>query len=817
MNFEGNEQIELAYKFIQYTDKNIFLTGKAGTGKTTFLKFIRDNSPKRMVVVAPTGVAAINAGGMTIHSFFQLSFGPQLPEDIAGPDTKFKKEHYKFRKNKIDIIKSLDLLVIDEISMVRADLLDGIDRVLRKYRNTTLPFGGVQLLMIGDLQQLSPVAKEDEWNLLKPYYKTPYFFSSIALQKTNYVTIELKHVYRQKDREFIDLLNKIRESKLDKETIDKINERYNPGFDFEKEGYIILTTHNYIADEINTGRLNNLKSKERKYKAKIIGNFPEFNYPTEEKLILKKGAQVMFVKNDPSLEKLFYNGKIGKVLEVEKSFVSVICEGDENPIIVEPLTWEKTKYEIDNKTKEIKEEIEGTFTQMPLKLAWAITIHKSQGLTFDKVIIDANKAFAHGQVYVALSRCTSLEGIVLKTPVTPYAIKQDYTVNDFSKSFREHQPDTNTLEKSKKEYEKNLLIDLFNFQRLHKQILYLAKITNDYSNVIQNNPHEKLKQLGDSIKKDIVDVSSKFHIQLANLINSAGKTEDDETLQNRIKKGSVYFADKIKQDIIEFVEKTSFETDNKEVEQNLNKGFEKLYNDAFFKYKCLDACKNGFKIKDYLEIRSKALLDDVKLKKQKTKVVSSDVPHPELYNRLRAWRNETAKEESKPVFMVLHVNSIAELCKKLPVTIPGLKTVKGLGKAKVEKYGMEITDIISDYCDEYGIKPPEIVIKPPKPKKKDTKEITYELWKQGLSPEEIAEKREFAVSTIEGHLAHYVSKGEIDVLEFVDREKVEKISEYFRNSKSKLLSDAKEALGDEYSYNELRFVLNYLIFKEEIG
>ncbi len=811
MDFQDNSRLRLAYDFVQYTGTNLFLTGKAGTGKTTFLKFLRENSPKRMVVVAPTGVAAINAGGVTIHSFFQLSLGPQLPEEFISKKEEGKV--YRFRKNKIDIIKSLDLLVIDEISMVRADLLDGIDKVLRKYRNSNRPFGGVQLLMIGDLQQLSPVVKEDEWGLLKEYYQTPYFFSSRALLKTDYVTIELQHVYRQKDEKFIGLLNKIRDNIADATTLEALNKRYIPDFDSEKEGYIILTTHNYKADKINNERLQKLESDKQKYKAVVSGSFPDYAFPTESDLELKVGAQVMFVKNDPSPEKRFYNGKIGTVIELGKRMVKVLGEEDDEPVEVTPLVWEKVKYEIDKDTKEIKEDVEGMFTQIPLKLAWAITIHKSQGLTFDKVIIDAGQAFAHGQVYVALSRCRSLEGIVLKTPLTPGSIKQDLTVKHFSDYFQENQPEKKHLEAARKTYERDLLLNLFNFERLQKQLFYLVKISNEYANVLQDNPLKKLKEFNEQFSKEVSGVAKKFEKQLTFLLSSQ---ENEASLQERIGKGAVYFEKKLDELVIRPVEKLTYETDNTEVENKLKEGLQKMYAEAHFKKKCLQACKSGFNVKDYLDVKAKALVEEVVLRKQKTGDVREDIPHPELYSRLKAWRNVTADEEEKLVYMVLPLKSMADICKKLPVSTPALKEVKGFGKKKIERYGEEVIRIVSDYCDEMGIKPPVFVEKPPEKKKPDTKVVSFQLWKEGNTLEQIAEKRGLVRSTVAGHLAQFIAEGKIDVFDLVDKEKVAKITDQFKKSDSKSLKDIREALGEEFSYEELRFVLNHLLYLEEI-
>jgi len=404
-----NPELELAVQFIEKTDRNLFITGKAGTGKTTFLHKIKSESLKRMVIVAPTGVAAINAKGVTIHSFFQMPFGPILPNQIANTSNAQRK----FSKTKIDIIKSLDLIIIDEISMVRADLLDGIDQVMRRYKNRNKVFGGAQILMIGDLQQLAPVVRPNEWSLLQQHYNTVYFFSSKAYQEANVVSIELKHIYRQKNEDFIKILNEIRTDTLSDASAEVLNKNYNPSFSPSKEeGYITLTTHNNRANLINNSELNKLKNRSYFFDAEISGKFNENAFPNSERLELKIGAQVMFIKNDSSPEKRYFNGKIGIVTDISKENVTVQCANEIDEIVTEKEMWDNVNYSINEETKAIKEDIIGSFTQIPLRLAWAITIHKSQGLTFERAIIDAEASFAHGQTYVALSRCTSLEGLV---------------------------------------------------------------------------------------------------------------------------------------------------------------------------------------------------------------------------------------------------------------------------------------------------------------------------------------------------------------------------------------------------------------------
>jgi ATP-dependent exoDNAse (exonuclease V) alpha subunit len=386
---ELNPVMQLATDYLESTNTVVFLTGKAGTGKTTFLQNLRQSSKKKLAVIAPTGVAAINAGGMTIHSFFQLPFGPLVPGGNERPEV-----HYSAEKK--ELLSALELLIIDEISMVRPDVLDHIDLILRNVKGSVYPFGGVQLLLIGDLSQLSPIIREEEWGILRPHYATPYFFSSLVMQKAAYVRIELNHVFRQKEQAFVDILNEVRNQQISAESLDLLNARHVPNFKPTPEDpYITLTTHNGLAQQINTEFLDVLAENEIEFTATIRGEFPKDAYPTETSLKLKAGAQVMFVKNDSSAEKLFYNGKIGTVTRIEDKTVFVQCGREEKELAVEAVEWTNVKYALDGET--IREDNAGSFAQIPLKLAWAITIHKSQGLSFDKAIIDVSESFAHGQ------------------------------------------------------------------------------------------------------------------------------------------------------------------------------------------------------------------------------------------------------------------------------------------------------------------------------------------------------------------------------------------------------------------------------------
>lgn len=424
MTERGNFELDVARFIVEKTDMSLFLTGKAGTGKTTFLREVVRYTKKKCIVLAPTGIAAVNAGAMTIHSFFQFGLGPFV-QGVIEP-----KSDFRINKSKLELIRHLQLLIIDEVSMVRADLMDHIDVELRRIRRNSKPFGGVQLLMIGDLQQLPPIAHGGEDELLRQYYKTLYFFSSTALKSMKYSCIELKNVYRQTDRHFIDILNHARDCTLTSQDISDLNARYIPGFSPKPEdGYIRLMTHNRQVDYVNETELEKLDSKPYTFVAAVTGTFPEESYPTADSLTLKKGAQVMFIKNDP--ERRFINGTLGEVKSIDKNSIAVRLAESGAIIDVEPMEWQNIRYQFDEESKEISSKQIGRFKQYPLKAAWAITVHKSQGLTFDKAIIDVHAAFSPGQAYVALSRCRTLDGLVLSSPVSASVFMRDNAVDAY--------------------------------------------------------------------------------------------------------------------------------------------------------------------------------------------------------------------------------------------------------------------------------------------------------------------------------------------------------------------------------------------------
>lgn len=597
-----NKELDLAWQIIANTDTHMFLTGKAGTGKTTFLRELRNKLPKRMIVVAPTGIAAINAQGTTIHSFFQLGFGPLIP------GMRSTQKRYQFRKQKLRLIRSIDLVVIDEISMVRADILDAIDEVLRQYRDRNRPFGGVQMLMIGDMQQLAPVAREEEWRLLSPYYDTPYFFSSKVLQQADFVTVELKHVYRQSDPVFLNILNKVRTNTADDATLTELNKRYIPNFTPNKEdGYIRLTTHNYQADEINRVELETLRTPMCTFEAETEGEFPETSFPTEQHLRLKVGAQVMFVKNDSSFRKEYYNGMIGEVVEIEDKTICVRAYDNDEIIEVGHETWENTRYDLDEKTKEIKEEVIGTFSQYPLKTAWAITVHKSQGLTFEHAIIDVQHSFAHGQTYVALSRCKTLEGMVLSTPIPRSAIISDTQVDSFNNDARHQQPDEKKLDMMERTYLLRIVEDLFTFNQIRFGFNDAIRFMREHF----YNSHPKSYALWNEASEKfraVEDVAARFHKQYNNLILTLPDFRDSPLLQERLMKGAEYFKNEIIY-VNTLLQKTNLATDNKQVKERMENIFPVMQDAYKIKFQLLHyVSTNGIHLQEFLHQKARIVI-----------------------------------------------------------------------------------------------------------------------------------------------------------------------------------------------------------------
>lgn len=809
---ETNAELELAYQFVLNTNKNVFLTGKAGTGKTTFLQKLRTNNAKRIAVVAPTGVAAINAGGVTIHSLFQLPFGPFIPDATQDISLAYLK---KFRKEKINLLRSLDLLVIDEISMVRADMLDGIDSALRRYRNPAKPFGGLQLLMIGDLHQLPPIIKDEEWKFLSPYYDSVYFFHSKALKQTEPVVIELKKIYRQSDQIFIDLLNQVRDNTLTEENLEQLNNRYIEGFSPEvSDGFITLTTHNNNAQTINNKELSKLSTAKHTFSATVKGEFSEYSYPTDFSLELKEGAQVMFIKNDITKEKLYYNGKIGIITEINDDGIFVKTKTDLIPLLVRPVEWQNIRYTLGS-DKQVHEEVIGTFSQFPLRLAWAITIHKSQGLTFEKAIIDAQSAFAHGQVYVALSRCKTYEGMVLSTKLQLSAVKTDKEVANYSHSASEKYPSEQYLIQEKKKFQSELLTELFDYYKIIKQL-------QDLSGTIQVNLFSIDKSMLDHVTEilniagtKINDVYKKFKSQLDQLFAENILPEENEILQGRVIKGIQYFLPLLN-DIDIRISNLLFETDNKAVFNALQTEKENTAILIFEKIACLKKCAEGFNAIIYLQTKANAQLDFEQSKKTSFTSTSTKKTNSSnnLIDQIKEWRNQVAKENDTDPYMILPQKAIKGIVEIMPVTLAELAQVSGIGNKKLQSFGEEIVKIVSDYVVRNNIERAEIVIEtksnaPSARKTSNTHFESLELFKQGKSIKEISEIRKFALSTIEGHLSKFVMSGEIDILELIEKRRLDNIINYYKKAEDKTLNTAKSTLGEDYGYGELRLGYSY--------
>jgi len=646
-----NTAMQLAADYLDSTNTVIFLTGKAGTGKTTFLQNLRQTSEKKLAVVAPTGVAAINAGGMTIHSFFQLSFAPVIPGTV-GQDSFYSAE-------KRDLLLNLELLVIDEVSMVRPDVLDQIDLILRNIKGCAFPFGGVQLLLIGDLSQLSPIIRDEEWSILRPYYSTPYFFSSQVLQKAPFVRIELEHVYRQKEQAFVDILNEVRNQSISPSSLETLNARYVPDFKpTDADPYITLTTHNNIAQQINTERLESLPGQEKEFAATIRGEFPKDAYPTETSLKLKIGAQVMFVKNDSSAEKLFYNGKIGTVVRMEDSTVFVQCGPEAREITVEAMEWSNVKYQLDGEA--INETNAGSFAQIPLKLAWAITIHKSQGLTFDKAIIDVSESFAHGQAYVALSRCRTLSGMVLRNPIVAQNIIGDPAVVRFNQQAVITRPDSQTLERDRELYRRFLLSELFNFVPLQTRLKGFDLMLPDFQAEILNvaekftrqlNPERSQQAAGYFLEKIRIAIES-LHLQLPALIN---QSKDKAAKADQL---IIWLMNRVR--LLEYFAVNPFTT---------------------AAYLALSKNKLTGHDRSYL----KAL---------------NALPNEKLFEQIITWREKKANSEKVMPNMVLSEKTAAAIAEKLPATLKALGTIKGVGANKAAEYGADLIELIRTYQQE---------------------------------------------------------------------------------------------------------------------
>lgn len=628
---ERDERFTLAERYVEETGVSVFLTGKAGTGKTTFLKEIVRQTSKRFAVVAPTGVAAINAGGVTIHSFFQLPLCPYLP-DVKELVTEYQmpERMRSLRKERVKILRTLDLLIIDEISMVRADILDAIDDILKRYRRNDRPFGGVQLLMIGDIQQLPPVVRESERPFMEQVYSSPFFFNSKVLQRLPYVTIQLEKVHRQSDRIFLDILNEVRSGRPSEWALSELNKRLDPGFvPPENERWIRLTTHNAQADSVNEAKMNALKTDEATFEAQVEGIFPENAYPAETQLRLRVGAQVMFVRNDTSGEARYYNGKIATVEKVKPQLIVKDESGDRIEVTTEK--WENIRYGLNEETGEIEGIVDGTFEQVPLRPAWAVTIHKSQGLTFDHVIIDAGAAFSFGQVYVALSRCRTLEGIVLTTPITRRCTFTSEEVTAFESSREPADEVRLKLPAMSNEYFTSTLCDAFDLQRLrylYNRVnrIYQVNLSNLYPdqacrfNTVGAGNAAQVGGMFDSSDgsgksapqpfegiRSLSDTAQKFQKQIRYIAASihSGAPDDFPLLRERVTKACEYFRKELRPLASFAAPLTLIEIDDKEIKKAFKAAAEEFLSELRFRLTLYETIlSEGFSTKEYHKLKA---------------------------------------------------------------------------------------------------------------------------------------------------------------------------------------------------------------------
>jgi len=781
-SIERNEIFDLAYRFVTETSENIFLTGKAGTGKTTFLKYLKENATKNIVVAAPTGVAAINAGGVTLHSLFQLPFHPFLPtrnhkEELLGK--------VRFNKQRQQLLRKMELLVIDEISMVRCDVMDAIDTILKSIRrNYDTPFGGVQLLCIGDLHQLPPVAQNQEWSILQEYYSSPFFFDSVAIKEQMPLLIELNKIYRQKEDSFVRLLNKVRNNQMDADDFEDLHMRYDPLFSpLPGEKYITLTSHNKQAAEINQRKIENLFTNAFSFKAEIEEDFPEHLFPAEAELLLKEGAQVMFLKND-IIAKRYFNGKVGVIKLLEHNKIIVDCDGVEIEVVKE--TWENTRYTLNRNDGKLEQETLGTFTQYPLRLAWAITIHKSQGLTFEKVMIDDGASFSSGQVYVALSRCTSLEGIVLLSKLSSTTLFSNDHVIKGQQSLTHKGSIADRFTGARQVFTQQLISEIFSFNDVEIGIaLLLHHITQQQDKLNA----ESLPWIENIKKRFISDksVGLKFFDVVSSIMKEEPVIENNAVAQKRISDAANHFEPKFSA-YQKTLQNHPLLTEHKETANIINEQLQQLALAIYSIVYYLQYCKQPFSITTFLQHKLKFALPKINLSCYASgkKEAYTGVTNTELYNTLKRWRDMKVEEERLVIYMVANQDTLKEIATYLPSNKKDLLQITGFGKAKVEKYGDEIIEAVEEYCSRKGIETNMAALAPKASKEKvvrqknavaktDTKTISFNLYKEGKSIAEIAAERKLTIGSIETHLIPFISDGEIDIDNVVPAKKQEAI------------------------------------------
>jgi hypothetical protein len=737
-------------QFINQTNRSIFLTGKAGTGKTTLLKEIIKSTHKNCVVVAPTGIAALNAGGVTIHSMFQLPFGGFIPENNVdshfSDSMKFEskdtlRRHFRMSAVKKAVIQNMELLIIDEVSMLRSDLMDAIDFMLQSVRKKKYAFGGVQVLFIGDLLQLPPVIRDEEWRTLRKYYKGKFFFHSHVVQQNPPLYVELSKIFRQSDETFIDLLNNLRNNKITNDNINFLNKFVQPTFDLKvNKGYITLTTHNNKADTLNMQSLKDLEGNSKTYKAQIVDDFPEKIFPLEENLELKVGAQVMFIKNDLSFEKKFFNGKMGFIKSLSADEIYVHFPEENKTIEVERYEWQNIRYLVNAMTKEIDEEVLGTFVHYPIKLAWAITVHKSQGLTFDKAALDVSQVFMPGQAYVALSRLRSLDGLILLSPLQMNGISNDDDVMDYATNKASAEVLQTALQTETKIFIHNYLKNSFNWTALAQEWRN-HKFSYLDSDISAKSKHSDWAVQQLEFCEALIDPSAKFMSQLDKLFRD--DSVDFKFINERIQAAYSYFYEKLDDLVYQILYKIEEIKRIKQVKQFYEElqVLEELQTNAILRL---------MKAKKLIE----TVIDGKSIDKE-----SLDIPEIRNYKRIKLDRvNEDFKNNNLNL-----INENEDLSYYQPK------------KKKSEKES-----------------------------KKPTTQITYEFWIDKNSIEQIALLRKLTVGTIMGHFTKLIQDKAVDIKDILPKDRIEALAKVFKNYKEESLNPLKEKVGDKFSWDELR-------------
>ncbi len=736
-------------QFINQTQRNIFLTGKAGTGKTTLLREIIQTTHKNCVVVAPTGIAALNAGGVTIHSMFQLPFGGFIPDNTVPQFSEYIKFESKATLNrnfrmsglKKSVIKNMELLIIDEVSMLRADLLDGIDFMLQSIRKKKIAFGGVQVLFIGDLLQLPPVIKDEEWKTLRNYYKGKFFFHSHVIQQNPPLYIELSKIFRQTDEIFISILNNLRNNRISPQDIENLNQYVKPNFDLKaNKGYITLTTHNAKADGMNAKALDDLEGKQYQYKPEITGDFPEKIYPIDQHLQLKIGAQVMFVKNDLSLEKRYFNGKMGIIKSLSEAEILVHFPDEDVTIEVEKYEWQNIRYSVNNLTKEIEEETLGTFVHYPIKLAWAITVHKSQGLTFDKAALDVSQVFQPGQAYVALSRLRSLEGLVLLSPLQMNGISNDADVMDYAENKATQEKLEKSLQQETTKFLHNYLKSTFDWADLAQEWRNHLYSYSEKDESATKSKHSLWAKKQTDIVTKIQEPARKFLGQLDKLFSA--EPFDIHFIKERIDAAYTYFFAQM----------------------------DGIVYDILWKIEEVKRIKKAKMMFDELSVLEEVQIKAV-FKLMKAKLLVKTIASGDIISKENLTSNDIKSYKTNKI------DAIHEEFKRLNITL------------------------IDDNLDveRYAKKKKEV-----KEVKKSTVQETYELWQQKNTIKEIAALRKLTPQTIGGHLAKLIESGTIAITDVLPADKISALAEAFFGYKEETLNPLKEKYGDEFTWDELK-------------